>query len=342
MSTPTIWQPLSGSATQWLATRYGIFMVSAFAGITMLVSSAWPLATYTLALALFGIAHVTSELRYVDYRFSHRLGRNLRQWLFFFLGTIVIIRILNGSQFIPSLLAVVIELLCVVLLILPILPLMQKRRWMGIGTAVLLAVCTLISPFYTLLFFSVAHNLTPLGFLAESLGGNTRRKILTIGGIVFILVPILIASGIPFSYLNQWGLTAPEASILSAGPLSAHLGIYVPKAFHHEPWALYAFSAAVFSQCMHYASVIYVLPRLLPTDLSQLPAYPVSIVKWDSLPNWILIGLGALFLAGFILDFFGTRWFYGLFASVHAWIEIPLLLLALGTSQVSTGQENPR
>jgi hypothetical protein len=53
---------------------------------------------HTLALALFGIAHVTSELRYVDYRFSHRLGRKLRQWLFFFLGTIVIIRILNGSQ----------------------------------------------------------------------------------------------------------------------------------------------------------------------------------------------------------------------------------------------------
>jgi len=38
---------------------------------------ALPLATYTAALALFGLAHVLSELRYVDHRFGARLRGGL-------------------------------------------------------------------------------------------------------------------------------------------------------------------------------------------------------------------------------------------------------------------------
>ena len=47
----------------------------ALATATILVACvAVPLATFTLVLALFGPAHVASELRYLDYRFSARLG----------------------------------------------------------------------------------------------------------------------------------------------------------------------------------------------------------------------------------------------------------------------------
>src|SRR5262245_38151617 len=55
---------------------------------------ALPLATYTTALALFGFAHVGSELRYVDYRFGGRLPGGLVVWLFAPLGAAVAVRLL--------------------------------------------------------------------------------------------------------------------------------------------------------------------------------------------------------------------------------------------------------
>ena len=43
----------------------------------------------------------------------------------------------------------------------------------------------------------------------------------------------------------------------------------------------------------------------------------------------LLAGIGAFTLVGFALSFGDARRAYGVFAAVHAWIEIPLLLLAV-------------
>ena len=43
------------------------------------LSVAFPLATYTLTLASFGLAHVFTELRYVNSRFNQRLNIDLRK-----------------------------------------------------------------------------------------------------------------------------------------------------------------------------------------------------------------------------------------------------------------------
>ena len=45
-----------------------------FVGAAAAATIALPLLVYTTSLALFGIAHVLSELNYVDRRFSARLG----------------------------------------------------------------------------------------------------------------------------------------------------------------------------------------------------------------------------------------------------------------------------
>jgi hypothetical protein len=63
--------------TSWLIAgaggrRVGVVGSLAVAAI-FLAAVALPLATYTAALAMFGLAHVGSELRYVDYRFGSRL-----------------------------------------------------------------------------------------------------------------------------------------------------------------------------------------------------------------------------------------------------------------------------
>jgi hypothetical protein len=48
-----------------------------------------------------------------------------------------------------------------------------------------------------------------------------------------------------------------------------------------------------------------------------------------------IAALGLLTALSFVVDFRGTRAAYGLIAAVHAWIEIPILLLALAPNPTS-------
>ena len=80
----------------------------------------------------------------------------------------------------------------------------------------------------------------------------------------------------------------------------------------------FLFSAVVFAQCMHYAAVIHVLPRLGVTAEGVSRSWAIGLGL-----------MGALTLMAFAGDFFMSRKIYGLFAAVHAWIEVPILLAAL-------------
>ena len=61
---------LPGRVSGRLATG-AIAATACFAGLAVVA----PLATYTVTLAVFGLPHVLSELRYVDRRFGRRLER---------------------------------------------------------------------------------------------------------------------------------------------------------------------------------------------------------------------------------------------------------------------------
>jgi len=122
--------------------------------------------------------------------------------------------------------------------------------------------------------------------------------------------------------LMEWGLWAPEASLLAAGSLALHLGAYLPASWQGESWALPLFSAAVLLQCLHYAVVIHVLPRLQPdAEASSALPWPRPTVFRAA-----LVALGALTFLAFAASFSSARRFYGLLAAVHAWVELPLLL----------------
>ena len=66
MSVPDVAAPLL-SPVAWRAPFAPAAAVLALTAV-FLSAVALPLATYTTAVALFGLAHVGSELRYVDYR----------------------------------------------------------------------------------------------------------------------------------------------------------------------------------------------------------------------------------------------------------------------------------
>jgi hypothetical protein len=301
---------------------------AAAVGLTALAATALPLLTYSLSLALFGLAHVAAELRYVGRRFGGRVQGGLLAGMCTLLAVIVGLRLAQQTGLWQGTDRLQAELLVVVGLAALALPALLRRAGLplgvGLGVAGLLIGGLLISPIGTALVLACLHNLTPVGFLAEALRGPARRRALGLAGLVFIGGPLLIATGVPAAGLEALGLRAPELSLLPTGPLAAQFSAYLPRSLHEATWAPHAFSALVFAQCMHYAAVLHVLPRM--ADAGAAPPEPAPM-------RWVWRGLTAIvaltLLAVFLVDFKTARGWYGIFAAVHAWSEVPLLLLAM-------------
>jgi hypothetical protein len=294
-------------------------------GALLVSSVALPLAIYTTVLALFGVPHIGSELRYLDYRFGIRLGRSLVYRLVGLLGLAMAARAAGVFGLLSWPVAAAVEITLAAVAILAMANAAREVRWSAMLAALLLVICAILAPLATLLFLAVSHNLTPLGFLAERLQGAERRRALLLGGLGFIGLPLLIATGLPFHWLGALGLDGPEvAAFPAAGSLEANFGAYLPGWAFGENWALHAFSACVFAQCIHYIAVIIILPRLIPADARPIAAWPSGPWFW-----LVLAAIGFAAFTGFAVDYAVVRQVYGVLALFHAWLEIPLLLFML-------------
>ena len=289
---------------------------------TAILCTALPLLVYGTSLAAFGLPHVIAEMRYVYGRFRSRWSTGFLTLIGIILTSIVVLRVLWWLQFVSKGVAKPLELAFVALLIAITLPVLWKKH---IGSA-LLGFCLLVGvawgtatvPVLTALSLAVLHNFTPIGFFYEALPAPKRRRAMVLCMGVFVGIPLVIASGLPLRLLQNLALAAPESTLLDLGPLAKHIGVYVPSAWHAESFALPLFSAVVFAQCMHYAAVIHVLPRIQPCAQRTQRTWGI-----------VLVMIGGATLATFSMDFFWSRRAYGLFAAVHAWIEVPILLAAL-------------
>lgn len=295
------------------------------AAASLLAALLVPLATYALTLATFGLVHVFSEFRYVDERFGFRIGARHAALFALLLAGVVLLRVL-GVAGEPASPLLRIELWLVVALVLVVLP-TAVRHGLLPGALVLaaggiLAVAALWWPLATLVTLAFLHNLTPVGFLAERLSGATRRRTLALAALAFGMVPLLIAAGVfePLATLVGSTGTAPFVS----GGVARHAGAFVPAYVEDPRLVARLFSAAAFLQCLHYIAVIRVLPRLQARDA------PVCRLPWPRRQVFtaFLVVLAGLGLVGFALDFDKARQHYGVLAAVHAWIELPILLLA--------------
>lgn len=291
-----------------------------------LAAVAVPLAMFTASLAVFGLTHVATEVRYLDHRFGARLGAPMVATLASLLGLAAALRLAGMTGWLPWSVATPGEILCAALAVLPLVRrACGPARWVAAGLSLALLLGATLAPFLTLLLLALTHNLTPLGFLAERLRGGLRRRALLGGGLCFLGLPLLIATGLPFAWLASLGLVAPEfGPFPSAGGLDANLTAYVPIWARAEAWALPVFSASVFAQCMHYAAVIGVLPRLIGAETRP-------VLNWPGARRfgWGLAAVCAALLTGFALDYGIARKVYALAALMHAWAELPVLLLAL-------------
>lgn len=289
-----------------------------------------PLLVYSLALATFGAAHVASELRYVDCRFGRRIGNARITLMAALLVLAAGARVLGLTGHAAPATAVTLELGSVALLALSAIARPYRRVTLALAVATALALATAAAPFDTAITLSILHNLTPLAFLYEIARPHLRRRTMALALVAFLGLPLLVATGMPRYLFESLGVGASTLDPIGAGLLAGHLHVYVPSPLLASAAAIDLFAASVVAQCAHYAAVIIVLPWLLARESPGA----TGIVPWPRLAMFSgLVAAGSLaVLAGFAVDFAGARRFYGVAASVHAWIEIPLIVIAVTSS----------
>jgi hypothetical protein len=202
---------------------------------------------------------------------------------------------------------------------------MRKNRALGAVIGIAFALGATYFPIETFLVWAWLHNLTPMGFVAEITEGEERRWLFWLG-LPFFVLPGLVAAGV---FHEAVALIFPIAetqtlSVFGAGdrPL---LSFLPPGSSDVQ-----LFSAAVVAQAMHYVAVIVMMPMLLKAKQGGVCA--PTIVPW---PSWRVFAMG---VAGIAIVAFGiyaisytdARAGYAVAAAIHAWIELPVLLLALG------------
>jgi hypothetical protein len=300
----------------------GAFM----AALALLACVTAPLLTYSVTLACFGLAHVLSELRYIGARFGPRLAGGLLRGLAGLLAAVILVRVLAINGTLSGSHSRIMEGLLIAALVALVVPTMRAwgpwRLALGLGGTISLGFGALFWPIHTLLLLAVAHNLTPLGFLAEVTPPARRVRVVCVASCLFIGVPLIIATGLPYELLA--GCVRPDLTVLPTGPLADHYGTYLPASLAATDGAMHLFAAVVFAQCMHYGVVIHVLPRMLPTEAERA-------ALWPRRGPFLVMALiaGAALRSLFAIDFHEGRAVYGVAAAVHAWVELPILLLAL-------------
>jgi len=292
--------------------------------LSTLAAAVAPIATFVLMISAFGLPHVLYELRYVDERFSARAPRVALGLIGALVGTIALARIGHGAHLIPGDVLLWLELTLGAALAFTGAYFMRKNRVLGAVIGCAFALGAAFQPIATFLIWAWIHNLTPLGFVAEITQGEERRRWLIMLSIPFFVLPAVVATGVFHEAAAALvGSSLQGLSVFGAGdrPLLS----FLPPGSSD----LHLFSAAVVAQSMHYVAVIVLLPQLLTM---QQGGERRTIVPWPSWPVFAIAvaAIAALAFGIYAVSYTDARAAYGVAAAIHAWIELPILLLALG------------
>jgi len=313
-----------------LGPREGMVWVWAFAAATLAGAAfvaAAPLAAYVWLIALFGIPHVVSELRYCDQRFSGRSSRAALVLVGVVLFALCATRVLHTYGFIPGSIGGKVELCLGALLAASAALFMRRFKLVGLVVASAVTFGALYYPYATFLIWAWLHNLTPMAFIAEALKGGERRQVLALLVIPFFVVPGFVAlGGLELIAEGLFGHAALDGGSAFGAGLKP-LGSFLPVSMRPDA-AMPLFQAAVISQVMHYLCVIVLMPRLLGLGAAQAG----QLAPWPRWPVFYgLLALAGVVSTGFyFIDFGEARSAYALAASLHSWIELPIFLIALG------------
>jgi len=301
----------------------------ALAALAFVAAAAAPVWTYALSLALFGLPHVACELRYLDERFGARVDRATWRRLAGALLAIAGLRALAVLGVGDFALRAAVELLLGGALVATLAPRLAIAgalpRALALATLALALAGAALAPAVALVAFAFLHNLTPLGLLAERLRGSARAPLLALATLGFVVVPVLLIVSGRAAIVAALGLPLHDGGPRTLGDLATAAPSFVPGPWLDAPWAGDLFAAAAFLQCLHYLVVIGWLPRLGAGDAPAAPK-----LRWPTPRAFagLVLASTALLAVGYFADFLDARAAYGVVASVHAWIEVPILLLA--------------
>lgn len=308
-------------------------LTAIWAGVALLAVASVavaPLAAFVLMISAFGLPHVLYELRYVDERFSARTSAPALSIIGALVGLIALARIANSTHLLSAELFLPIELGLGAALAFAAAMFMRENRVLGALIGAAFALGATFAPIATFLIWAWVHNLTPMGFVAEITEGEERRRWLLGLSLPFFVLPALVATGV---FHQAAALVLPIAetqtlSVFGAGdkPLNSFLA---PGSSD-----LQLFSAAVVAQAMHYVAVIVMMPMLLRAKHGDTPQ--PTLAPW---PSWRVFAYGVAALAAiafciYAVSYSDARAGYAVAAAIHAWIELPVLLLALGQGLV--------
>lgn len=319
----------AGGADSLINSREGAIWAFAFVAATLAGGAfiaAAPLAAYVWLIALFGVPHVVSELRYCDERFSGRSSRAALAIVGVLLFALCATRVAHTYDLIPGAIGGKIELIFGAALALSAALFMRRYRLAGLVVAAAVTFGALYAPYTTFLIWAWLHNLTPLAFIAEATKGRERAWTLGLLTIPFFVLPAIVALGGLQWLTGAFGHTPLSGgSAFGAGlqPLSA----FIPAGTRPDT-AMPFFQAAVLSQVMHYLCVIVLMPRLLGRGAGEAG----RLAPWPSWPVFygLLAVAGGVSVAFYAIDFGEARAAYALAATLHSWIELPIFLIALG------------
>lgn len=298
--------------------------VALFATCAALVATAFPLLAYSTSLALFGLPHVLSELRYVDARFGARFAPRFWWRLALPLALVVALRGLRLGNWVGDDVAVGGEVALVAVLVgLGVNGVVGKdaASVAGVVIAGVLGVCVVVDPLRALLLLALTHNVTPFFFIVERAPAAARIRVAALAALVFFGVPGLVASGAVTAIVVD--VVDLDRALFDTGPLHDHYRVYLMPEWREQLVAAQLFSAAVTAQLLHYGAVLVWLPRALTKV--EVPALPWPRGAWFVV---VVVVVSAGLVAHFAVDFAGARAVYGLAAAVHAWIELPLFVAA--------------
>ena len=306
-------------------------VAAAFGLGAVVLATLLPLGTWTVALAGAGLWHVLAELRYVRARFGPAFVGSIAAAVVGGLAAIVALRLtlLTASfETLAGPLATLpfastrleLALVCALALVGAVWARRLGRApALAAGFGALTVVGLWSWPVPTVLLLAALHNLTPLGFLAEALPAAQRRRGLLLGAALLIGLPLLVATGLPWRLAATLGLGWPELSPMATEGLGWAISTALPADWLGPDAEMHAFAGLLVAQLLHYGAVIEVLPHL--ANAVGTPQAPLP--RWQAIA--LAAAIGGLF-ALFVWDFRAGRSVYGLFAAIHAWLEVPLLL----------------
>lgn len=263
-----------------------------------LVASAFPLTCYVLSLSLFGLPHIYCELSYIYDRLYPRVPRQ-------FMGSVLLILVVLCACNLMAIFIPVnhyLEIALSLAFLLFVVAYIFAPSLLALACLLLFGIAIILNPVMVFFLMAFLHNLTPWGFLKER--GASQNAIL-----VFIVLPIAVF------FLAM--VCAQDHFYYAQATASVYLTHYIPRQYQALPWTQSLFAAAVYLQLIHYDSTI----RLLPGFMTQRIKLP-----------WVLMAVFAFTACAFMYDFQMSRSLYSVFATFHAWLEVPVLLAMFAMS----------